>query len=216
MMLTIDKESVLYQSGLLGLITGVATLFLLGVYNLSAPIIAVKKREDQLMGLDQVLPPSLYSNDLLSTQVSFQHGGKTYQMFTAQDENATDKGYALQSSVKGFSGPITVLMGLDENLTIIGVRVLSHSETPGLGDKIEIGRDDWIRSFEGLSLNNTPLVDWAVKKDGGKFDQFTGATITPRAVVRQVHEILNVIEIKAVNSSINSSTHISGEANDIL
>lgn len=203
MMATINKESVIYQSGLLGLITGLATLFLLGVYNLSEPLIAVKKREDQLMGLDQVLSTERYVNDLISTQTEFVQGDKTYQMFTALDENGAVSGYALQASAKGFSGPITVLMGIDEKLAILGVRVLSHSETPGLGDKIEIGRSDWVRSFEGLSLKNTPISDWHVKKDGGKFDQFTGATITPRAVVQHVHQLLKVIEMKAVPSTLN-------------
>ena len=203
MMAIINKESVIYQSGLLGLITGLATLFLLGVYNLSEPLIMVKKREDQLMGLDQVIPTERYANDLLSTQTEFTQGGKTYQMFTAFDENGTISGYALQASVKGFSGPISVLMGLDDKLHILGVRVLSHSETPGLGDKIEIARSQWVRSFEGLSLQNTPDSDWQVKKDGGKFDQFTGATITPRAVVRHVHQLLKVIEIKSDLSAVN-------------
>lgn len=201
MMATINKETVFYQSGLLGLITGLATLFLLGVYNLSEPIIAVKKREDQLMGLDQVLPAERYANDLLSTKTEFTYGDKTYQMFTALDENNAVSGYALQASAKGFSGPISVLMGIDEKLEILGVRVLAHSETPGLGDKIEIGRSDWVRLFEGLSLKNTPVSDWQVKKDGGKFDQFTGATITPRAVVRHVHQLLKVIEMKASPST---------------
>jgi electron transport complex protein RnfG len=84
------------------------------------------------------------------------------------------------------------MMGIDSSGTILGVRVLSHSETPGLGDRIEAKKDDWIFSFNKLSLNNTPDAMWAVKKDGGRFDQFSGATITPRAVVKAVKSGLDL------------------------
>jgi electron transport complex protein RnfG len=80
------------------------------------------------------------------------------------------------------------------NGTVLGVRVTSHRETPGLGDKIETKKSDWIYSFEGRSLDNPEPEQWAVKKDGGEFDQFTGATITPRAVVNAVHDTLVYFE----------------------
>jgi len=70
----------------------------------------------------------------------------------------------------------------------MGVRVIQHAETPGLGDKIEARKTDWIKRFTGLSLGNRTEAQWKVKKDGGEFDQFSGATITPRAVVRAVHK----------------------------
>ena len=70
------------------------------------------------------------------------------------------------------------------------VRVISHKETPGLGDKIEAKRNDWILQFAGLSLDNPDKNNWKVKKDGGQFDQFTGATITPRAVVNAIRGAL--------------------------
>jgi len=79
----------------------------------------------------------------------------------------------------GYAGPIALILGLDIQGKILGVRVLAHTETPGLGDRIEIQRDDWILSFNGRSLGNPPAERWAVKKDGGDFDQFSGATITP-------------------------------------
>ena len=70
---------------------------------------------------------------------------------------------------------------------MLGVRVISHTETPGLGDKIEVTKSTWILSFNGPSLQNLSIEEWAVKKDGGTFDQFSGATITPRAVVNAVY-----------------------------
>lgn len=90
----------------------------------------------------------------------------------------------------GYSGDIRLLIGLNMKGTVMGVRVISHRETPGLGDKIETKKSDWIYTFEGQSLDNPEPENWAVKKDGGAFDQFTGATITPRAVVNTVRDTL--------------------------
>jgi len=94
---------------------------------------------------------------------------------------------AFQVTAMGYSGEISIMMGIASDGEILGVRVISHAETPGLGDKIEAAKGDWILGFNGLSLANRTQSQWAVKKDGGEFDQFSGATITPRAVVRAVH-----------------------------
>lgn len=90
---------------------------------------------------------------------------------------------------EGYSGNIRLLVGVDLQGSVTGVRATEHRETPGLGDKVDAKKSDWIFSFNGKSLNN-PLNGWNVKKDGGAFDAFTGATITPRAVVRQVEDVL--------------------------
>lgn len=89
----------------------------------------------------------------------------------------------------GYSGAIRMIVGIDRAGNITGVRVIEHRETPGLGDKLDLAKSQWILGFEGASLDN-PRGTWAVKKDGGTFDSFTGATITPRAVVRQVQQTL--------------------------
>lgn len=92
---------------------------------------------------------------------------------------------------EGYGGAINLLVGVDLQGTITGVRVVPpHAETPGLGDAIEVKKSGWIKGFNGKSLANTSTAQWAVKKDGGKFDSFTGATITPRAVVNAVHGAL--------------------------
>ncbi len=101
---------------------------------------------------------------------------------------------AVESEAKGYGGPIRVLVGIDPEGTIQAARVLEHRETPGLGDDIEAERSDWIDAFEGRSLTNPPEDDWAVKRDNGAFDQLTGATITPRAVVEAVHQALKAFE----------------------
>lgn len=91
---------------------------------------------------------------------------------------------------EGYSGNIRLLVGLDMHGTLLGVRVTSHRETPGLGDRIETKKSDWIKSFDGHSLGEPPYRAWHVKKEGGQFDQFTGATITPRAIVKAVKKTL--------------------------
>ena len=83
----------------------------------------------------------------------------------------------------GYGGPVKLMLGVDPAGKLLGVRVISHKETPGLGDKIDAAKTDWITRFTGLSLGNPPVEKWKVRKDGGQFDQFSGATITPRAVV---------------------------------
>lgn len=95
---------------------------------------------------------------------------------------------------EGYSGEIRLLVGVDNERRISGVRVTEHQETPGLGDKIERRRSDWITTFNGLHLESLPARGWAVKKDGGEFNAFTGATITPRAVVNAVHQALRYVE----------------------
>jgi electron transport complex protein RnfG len=90
----------------------------------------------------------------------------------------------------GYSGSIKLLVGINTDGTLSGVRAVAHSETPGLGDAIDEQRSDWIQQFNGASLEKPPLDRWKVRKDGGDFDQLTGATITPRAVVQAVRNTL--------------------------
>lgn len=94
----------------------------------------------------------------------------------------------------GYAGPIKLLVSVLADGTLGGVRVLSHHETPGLGDKIEERKTDWVLSFNGKSLENPAPEQWAVKRDGGIFDQFTGATITPRSIVRAVKNTLVFVD----------------------
>ena len=94
----------------------------------------------------------------------------------------------------GYNGNIKLLIGINYDGSLSGVRVISHKETPGLGDKINERKADWILKFKGLSLLNPEPSKWKVKKDGGDFDQFTGATITPRAVVDAVKKALQYFE----------------------
>ena len=90
----------------------------------------------------------------------------------------------------GFSGPIRVLLGVEYDGTVTGVRILQHRETPGLGDKIESQRTDWVFQFDGRSIGDPVVTGWAIKGDGGDFDQLTGASVTPRAVIKALRDTL--------------------------
>jgi len=148
--------------------------------------IAERLAEDRKATLAQVLPATLHDNDLLQDPITLE-GTSIY----VARKHGVVTGAAFQWTASGgYSGPIVVMIGVDRQGVLLGVRVIAHTETPGLGDKIERGKSDWILSFDGRSLVNTPEARWRVKKDGGDFDQFSGATITPRAVVRGIENAL--------------------------
>lgn len=96
----------------------------------------------------------------------------------------------------GYSGAIRLLVGVNRDGTVAGARALVHKETPGLGDKVDTNKSDWILGFDGKSLTDPAPERWAVEKDGGAFDQFTGATITPRAVTGQIKRVLQQVQAK--------------------
>jgi electron transport complex protein RnfG len=95
----------------------------------------------------------------------------------------------------GYAGPIRVLVGIEYDGTVTGIRILEHRETPGLGDRIVSTRSDWVFQFDGHSLGNPDVTGWALKRDGGQFDQLTGASVTPRAVISAVKETLIYFDV---------------------
>jgi electron transport complex protein RnfG len=90
----------------------------------------------------------------------------------------------------GYAGPIRILLGVRYDGEVSGVRILEHRETPGLGDRIVSTRSDWVFQFDGRALGNPPVEDWALRTDGGEFDQLTGASVTPRAIIQAIRETL--------------------------
>ncbi len=157
--------------------------------------IAQNEREFLLRSLHQMISPSAHDNDLLSDTIKAQSktllgSAKPLTIYRARKAGKPVAAILTVIAPDGYSGDIKLLVAVDFGGQIGGVRVLSHKETPGLGDNIEIAKSDWINSFYGHSLNAPDEQGWRVKKDGGIFDQFTGATITPRAVVKAVHKAL--------------------------
>lgn len=180
------RQRVGYQAGLLGGFALIAAAMLVMGDVATRETIALRKAEDLKASLSQVIPPALHDNDLVADAISIPvTGGKPVQVWRAATGGVVT-GAAFQVSGNGYAGPIDIILGLDADGRILGARVLAHKETPGLGDKIEVTRGDWIHSFDGRGLDDPPDAGWAVKKDGGIFDQFSGATITPRAVVQAV------------------------------
>ena len=179
-----------YQGLSLAAMCALVALLLLVGNRLTQPRIDAALLEDRLAVLGQVMPAHLYDNNPLADAFTVQDGELgAVEVYPARKDGRL-VAVAFQVSNIGYGGPILQLVALSSEGRILGVRVLSHKETPGLADKIEVSRSDWIRSFDGLSLASTPLEQWKVKKDGGRFDQFAGATITPRAVVRSVLQAL--------------------------
>jgi len=168
--------------------------------------IAANEKAIMLARVSAVLTPGSYDNDPIAdhfdltapdelglrlglrteAQAEAAHGFQGYRARLANQVTAVVLPVVAR---EGYSGDINLLVGVDAEGHITGVRVTRHRETPGLGDLIEASKSDWILGFEGKSLDN-PKNGWAVRKDGGEFDQFTGATITPRAVVRAVYNAL--------------------------
>lgn len=121
-----------------------------------------------------------------------------------------------QETDKGYNGVITLWIGVNREGKVLGVRVIKHKETPGLGDKIEPAISDWIHTFKGTSLSDPAEKDWTVKKDGGAFDQFSGATITPRAVVSAVRMGLERFETEQTSWSQHAEQQLELDENPAL
>ena len=175
-----------------GMILGAFCLgfgFLLAVTNsVTAQDIAARALEDKLNSLSQVIPDSIHDNNLVSDAIAMKDGqGDEITVYRATKEGKVT-GVAYEIFGSGYAGKMKLMLGVDAEGKVLGVRVLAHKETPGLGDKIETKKGDWILRFTGLSIGNPPVEKWKVKKDGGQFDQFAGATITPRGVVRAIRE----------------------------
>lgn len=179
------RERISFHTVLLGGFAMLAAALLLEGNLATREPIAERQAEDLRASLSQVIRPGLHDNQLLKNKITLLHEGRNVDIYQAtKDGKVTAVAYSVYGY--GYGGEIDLMMGVDTDGKVLGVRVLSHAETPGLGDKIEKEKSDWIYSFNGLSLQNTPADKWAVKKDGGQFDQFSGATITPRAVVKAV------------------------------
>lgn len=186
------KLNIPYQSALLAICAGIAAALVVVVQSITAPVIAYQLEQDQNALLAQILNGQSFVNKVFEEGTPLSYQGESYVIYPVVGEQGTVTHHVISGSQEGYSGEIRFLIGVDVNGFIEGVRILSHTETPGLGDKIEIEKNDWILSFNQRSLANT--TTWKVKKDGGDFDQFSGATITPRSVVKGVHNALLALE----------------------
>ncbi|MEJ2059308.1 MAG: electron transport complex subunit RsxG [Gammaproteobacteria bacterium] len=181
------RDRLVFHGIMLGAVALVASAALVIANRITVMEIRNRHAEDMRASLQEVIPGDIHDNDMLDNTVHVANPpGHPVRVFLATKDGKTTA-VAFQVIGQGYGGPIDLMLGVDRDGKLLGVRVISLSETPGLGDKIELSKTKWILSFDGLSLANTPEKDWHVKKDGGRFDQFSGATITPRAVVKAVH-----------------------------
>lgn len=173
---------------LLGLVALLCTAISSGIFFLTKGKIDDAMAAQQRELLLQVIPQNYFDNNPAeSVAIPQDERLQGIQKIYLAKKNGQISAYAYETTVPdGYSGNIRLLVGLTPQGEVLGVRVIEHHETPGLGDKIELRISDWILSFNNQPINNDNLSEWAVKKDGGKFDQFSGATITPRAIVNQV------------------------------
>jgi electron transport complex protein RnfG len=185
------------NSLLLGAFALVTTALLAFTADFTKERIAKAEREAQQKALFEIVPRTRHNNDLLSETIAvpesawaglgLKSGGEIH---VARYTDETIAVIIPAVAPDGYSGDIRMIVGINADGTIAGVRILDHHETPGLGDKIDLKKSQWMLGFDGKSLQAPSSSHWKVKKDGGDFDQFAGATITPRAVVNQVRRVL--------------------------
>ena len=195
-----DKEPSIWGSGLtLGVLAAVCTALVAVTWHLTAPRIA----ENEQAALEQRLKPTLsdvfYDNNLTESpllippphELPGTQAAVVYRVYSQAEPVAAV--FAV-TEPDGFAGPIRLLIGIEYSGEVTGVRVLAHQETPGIGDLIEASKSDWLEQFRNASLEEPSPDGWAIRKDGGAFDQITGASVTTRAVVRAVKETLVYFE----------------------
>jgi electron transport complex protein RnfG len=156
--------------------------------------IAENERQALLRQLNALVPVESVDNDMITDRVTVSDpemlGAQETTVYIGRRTGEPVAAVFTTVAPDGYSGPVKLLVAVRRDGTLGGVRVVSHRETPGLGDKIELEKSDWILGFEGRSLGDPPAARWTVRKDGGDFDQFTGATITPRILVTAVKKTL--------------------------
>ncbi|MEJ2452670.1 MAG: electron transport complex subunit RsxG [Candidatus Thiodiazotropha sp.] len=185
---------ILIAAGILAIFAIAGTSLVAFTHQATKERIAANERETLLRNLYALVPKATIDNDIAldTLQVSDpeQLGAPVTTVYRGRLQGQPVAAVLTTVVPNGYSGPIKLLVAVRYDGILGGVRVISHKETPGLGDKVDESRSDWIYSFTGKSLGNPPLEKWKVKRDGGVFDQFTGATITPRSIVTAVRKTL--------------------------
>ena len=190
-------KSIRFNSLILGVCALITAALLAGTHLGTKERIAQEQRRVAQKALLEIIPAERHSNDMLMDTVAIPPRFlSTLGIDDGEIHIARNQGQAIAVIVPatapdGYNGDISMIVGINlKDSSIAGVRIIQHSETPGLGDKVDTNKSDWVLAFNGKSLANPSLAQWKVKKDGGQFDQFTGATITPRAVVQQIARVL--------------------------
>lgn len=210
----------------IGLAAIILTLFAIlgtGIVAVTNEVTKERRAEQQLRALlyslNQVVDHKTYDNDLALDFIEVSDRALLGSMEPLRIYRARKAGNPVAAVVTaiapdGYSGSIKLLAGIRYDGSLSGVRVIQHKETPGLGDGVDIERSDWILGFNDKSLSNPSDGGWKVKKDGGQFDQLTGATITPRAIVRAVHRALQYYDKNRDSIFAKTSTRAQESSDD--
>lgn len=179
----------------LALFAVVGTFFVTYTFDNTIDQINENKRRALLKIFHVLISTSEHDNDIFTDIISVNDKNllgtkKPVKVYRARKQNKPVAVLINSIAPDGYNGNIELLVAIEYNGTLKGVRIIRHKETPGLGDAIEENRSDWVYTFNGRSLTNMDKRNWAVKRDGGEIDQFTGATITPRAIVKAVYNTL--------------------------
>ncbi len=183
----------LLAAAILGVFSVVGTGMVALTHQATQDKIAENERLALLKNLGELIPASRYDNDIVNDRLIVTDnslGAGPVTVYRARKQGQPVAAVFTTIAPDGYNGRIKLLVAVNADQTLAGVRVVAHKETPGLGDNIETRRSNWILAFNGKSLSAPDAKQWAVKRDGGAFDQFTGATITPRAVVKAVKNTL--------------------------
>ncbi|HKB61015.1 MAG TPA: electron transport complex subunit RsxG [Gallionellaceae bacterium] len=179
--------------------TIVGTAILAYAFSLTKAPIAKSEEAEKLKLITQLLPHSMFDNNVVRDDITLRTdpllGNEPDRHAYRASLHGKPSAVLLETvAPDGYGGKIFLLVGVNTQGEIIGVRVISHNETPGLGDYIDAAKSNWIKGFDGLSDARYKPEDWQVKKDGGKFDYMAGATISPRAVIKAVHKALEYFD----------------------
>ena len=188
------------QSGLiLAAVAAICTTLVALTFSLTKDRIAANARAYLEQSLTPALAGKAFDNDLSASAFTVRAphdlpGRENAVIYRARAGNAPLVALFVVTAPDGFTGPIKLLIGIDANGVVTGVRALEHKETPGIGDLIDENRSDWIYQFSGTSLDAPERTAWTIRRDGGKFDQITGASVTSRAAVNAVNQTLLYFE----------------------
>ena len=186
------------NSQILAIFAIVCTAIVSLVNELTKDEIKAQEQLQLLNTLHSIIEPSRYNNDITQDCVNLSsplignstNDKKMQTAYIARQDNQAIAIAMTSTAPDGYNGNIELIIAINMDGSVSGVRVLKHQETPGLGDEVELRKSNWITTFTGKKLFSEKDNRWAVTKDNGIFDQFTGATITPRAVVKAVKKTL--------------------------
>lgn len=195
-----SKLSAIFRSGAtLAVIASICTALVAITWHLTADRIAANDKALLEQSLQPALANTFYDNSVSESRLVLEppHGlpgseaAIIYRVYSGEQPVAA---LFAVTARDGFSGPIRILLGVNFDGVVTGVRILQHRETPGYGDKIDARKSNWVEQFASRSLQDPPATKWKIRSDGGEFDQLTGASVTPRAVIKAIRDTLMYFE----------------------